>query len=119
VIRFVAFYGRMARGGHGLPKLSLKPARPYPSTPCERATPETALQPFEEWPTHRVGSLWPSSTSLDTPRHTSMVLLLSDSYNEAKDETRSEEDSLCGRWALKNNKDHLVLFGYEDNANFK
>jgi hypothetical protein len=34
-------HGRMARGGHGLPKVSLGPAMPHPSTPCERATPET------------------------------------------------------------------------------
>jgi hypothetical protein len=27
-------HGRMARGGHGLPKLSLWPAMPNPSTPC-------------------------------------------------------------------------------------
>jgi hypothetical protein len=50
---------RMARGGHGLPKVSLGPAMPYPSTPYGRATPETALQQ-------------PSSTPLDTPRHTPM-----------------------------------------------
>jgi hypothetical protein len=29
----------MARGGHGLPKVSPKSAMPYPSTPCGRATP--------------------------------------------------------------------------------
>jgi hypothetical protein len=33
----------MARVGHALPKVSLGPAIPYPSTPCRRATPETAL----------------------------------------------------------------------------
>jgi hypothetical protein len=33
----------MARGDHGLPKVSLGPAMPNPSTPCERATPETTL----------------------------------------------------------------------------
>jgi hypothetical protein len=44
--------GRMARGGHGLPKVSLGPAMPYPSTPCGRAT-------------CRAGSLQPSSTPLD------------------------------------------------------
>jgi hypothetical protein len=27
-------HGRMARGGHGLPKVSPRPAMPYPSTPC-------------------------------------------------------------------------------------
>jgi hypothetical protein len=33
----------MARGGHGLPKASLGPATPHSSTPCKRATPETAV----------------------------------------------------------------------------
>jgi hypothetical protein len=37
-------HGRMARGGHGLPKVSLGPAMPYPSTPCG-------------WPTYRAGGL--------------------------------------------------------------
>jgi hypothetical protein len=32
-------HGRMARGGHGLPKVSRRPDMPYPSTPCGRATP--------------------------------------------------------------------------------
>jgi hypothetical protein len=35
-------YGCMARGGHGLLKVSSGPAMPYPSTPCGRATPETS-----------------------------------------------------------------------------
>jgi hypothetical protein len=35
---------RMARGGHGLPKVSPGPAMPNPSKPCGRATPETALR---------------------------------------------------------------------------
>jgi hypothetical protein len=35
-------HGRMARGGHGLSKVSLWPAMPYPFTPCGRITPETA-----------------------------------------------------------------------------
>jgi hypothetical protein len=34
----------MARGGHGLPKVSLGPAMPSLSTPCERAT-RTCLLP--------------------------------------------------------------------------
>jgi hypothetical protein len=41
-------HGRKARGGYGLPKVSLGPTMPNPSTPCGRATPETALQPFQE-----------------------------------------------------------------------
>jgi hypothetical protein len=34
----------MATVGDGLSKVSLGPAMPYPSMPCGRATPETALQ---------------------------------------------------------------------------
>jgi hypothetical protein len=33
MFRFCNLYGRMARGGHGLPKVLLGPAMPYPSTP--------------------------------------------------------------------------------------
>jgi hypothetical protein len=33
----------MARGGHGLPKVSLGSAMPDPSTPCGWAIPETAV----------------------------------------------------------------------------
>jgi len=36
-------HGRMARGGHGLPKVSLGPAMPNPFITCGRATPETAV----------------------------------------------------------------------------
>jgi hypothetical protein len=39
----------MARGGHGLPKVASGPTMPYPSMPCKRATPETALWPFQGW----------------------------------------------------------------------
>jgi hypothetical protein len=35
-------HGRMTRGGQGLPKVSTGPAMPYPFTPWEQATPETA-----------------------------------------------------------------------------
>ena len=38
-------HGRMARGGLGLPKVSLGPAIPYSSTPCGQANPEKALRP--------------------------------------------------------------------------
>jgi hypothetical protein len=34
-------HGRMARGGHRLPKVSPGLAMPYPSMPCGRDTPET------------------------------------------------------------------------------
>jgi hypothetical protein len=37
---------RMARDGHGLPKISPEPAQPDPSMPFGWATPETAIQPF-------------------------------------------------------------------------
>jgi hypothetical protein len=46
---------RMARGGHGLPKVSPGLTMPNPYTPCRRATPETALCPFQGWPAHRDG----------------------------------------------------------------
>jgi hypothetical protein len=36
----------MAWGGYGLRKVSFGP--------CERTTPETALWPFQGWPTHRL-----------------------------------------------------------------
>jgi hypothetical protein len=52
----------MARGGHGLRKVSLGPAMLASSVPCGQATPETALELFLWWPTHRVGGLCPSST---------------------------------------------------------
>jgi hypothetical protein len=61
-------YGRMGRGGHGLPKVSLVPAMLYPSTSCG--------QPSLKWPhSHFKGScpqgnLRPSSSLLDTPRRT-------------------------------------------------
>jgi hypothetical protein len=49
----IQFYGCMARGGHGHPKISPGPAMPYPSMPCGRTTSETALQrglPVGRWP---------------------------------------------------------------------
>jgi hypothetical protein len=64
--------GRMATGGHGLPKVSIRPTMPDPSTPCGRASPETALRPFQGWPASRAGVTWPSSTHLDTPCCTPM-----------------------------------------------
>jgi hypothetical protein len=39
----VNFHGRMARCGHGLPKVLPGLALPYPSTPYGWATPETAV----------------------------------------------------------------------------
>jgi hypothetical protein len=40
----------MARGGHGIPKVSPGPAMPDPSTPCGRATAEMALCPYALMP---------------------------------------------------------------------
>jgi hypothetical protein len=62
----------MARGGHGLPKVSLVPAMPEYYMPCGRATTETALQPFKGWPALKAGGLWPSSTPLNTPHRKPM-----------------------------------------------
>jgi hypothetical protein len=64
----------MARGVHGLPKVSRGPAMPNPSMPCQQATPKTALQPFLGWPARRAGGLRQSSTPLDTQRRTGLVL---------------------------------------------
>jgi hypothetical protein len=63
---------RMARGGHGLSKVSTSPGMPYSSMSYGRATPETDLRPFQRWPACRAGGLRPSSTPLDTPCHTPM-----------------------------------------------
>jgi hypothetical protein len=66
-------HGRMARGGHGLPKVSLGPAMPNLSMPCGQATTEKALQPLQGWPAYKVSWLRPFSTPLDIPRRTPMV----------------------------------------------
>jgi hypothetical protein len=63
---------RMARGDHGLPKISLGHAMPFPIYALHRTLPETALWPLQGRPAHRAGGLRPSSTPLDTPRRTSM-----------------------------------------------
>jgi hypothetical protein len=49
--RGISIHGRMARGGHGLPQVSLRPAMADPSTPSERATCD-CLQP--PWTPHAV-----------------------------------------------------------------
>jgi hypothetical protein len=59
---------RMARGGHARPKVSPGPTMPYSSMPWGQATPETALWPFQRWPSRRAGALRPSCTPYDTPR---------------------------------------------------
>jgi hypothetical protein len=48
-------HGRMARGSHGLPKVSPGPAMHNTSTPCWWAIPETALWLFQGWPARRAG----------------------------------------------------------------
>ena len=66
-------YGRTARGGHELPKVSPRPSIFYPSPPCRQATPETALQPFQGWPTCKGGGLQASPTLSDTLRRTPLI----------------------------------------------
>jgi hypothetical protein len=62
-------HGRMARGGHGLFRVSPGPAMPYPSKPCGRAIPETNVRPFQGC---RVACP-PSSTPLHTSRRMPML----------------------------------------------
>jgi hypothetical protein len=71
------YHRRMTRGGHGLPKVSPRPAMPYTFTLCGQATPEMTLRPFERWPAHRATGLGPSSTPMETPRRTPMCFSLS------------------------------------------
>jgi len=47
---FVQIQRRMARDVHGLPKVSPGPTMPNPFTPYGRATPKTALRPFQGRP---------------------------------------------------------------------
>jgi hypothetical protein len=52
----ISRHGRMARGGHGRPNVSLGLIMPYPSTPCRQPplkrpySPVTALPLFHGWP---------------------------------------------------------------------
>jgi hypothetical protein len=71
-ITTVFHQARMAKGIHGLPKVSPGPAMLDPSTPCGRPTPEMALMPFRGWPAGKRGGLRPSSTPLETPRRTGL-----------------------------------------------
>jgi hypothetical protein len=70
----------MARGIHRLPKVSPGPAMPDLSTPCGWDTTKTALWPFLWWPTHRASGLWLSSTPLDTPRCTGLLVQVRNFY---------------------------------------
>jgi hypothetical protein len=53
-------HGRMARGGHGLHKVS----------PGPNPNPETALRPLQGWPAYKAGGPQAFSTHLDTPHCT-------------------------------------------------
>jgi hypothetical protein len=68
------FHRRMARGLHGLPKVSPGPAMPYPSTLCGWAIALTAFWPFEGWPARRVGSQGASFTPSDATCRTPMFI---------------------------------------------
>jgi hypothetical protein len=78
----------MARGGHGLPKLSTGPAMPDRSTPCGQANPETDSQPFQQRPAPMAGGLWPSPIPLETPCLTLKKTQPVDTFR-----SRSEKDS--------------------------
>jgi hypothetical protein len=80
-------HGRIARGGHGLPKVSPRPPMPDLSTPSGRATPETALQLFQGWPARRTGGL-PSFSTLLAVRLCSCLksfVIMSEVYLEKVD----------------------------------
>jgi hypothetical protein len=64
---------RMARGGHGLPKVSPGPAMLDPITSCGWAIPKMVLRLFQGWHARKAGGLQPSSFLLDTPRRTPML----------------------------------------------
>jgi hypothetical protein len=59
--------GRMARGGHGVSKISLGPAMLYPFMPCGRPPLKWTYGHFRSGCPCRAGGLRPSSTLLDTP----------------------------------------------------
>jgi hypothetical protein len=64
----------MARGGHGLPKVSPGPAMPDLSTPGKQATTEMASWLFLGRPARRKSGLRSSSTLLHTPQCTPMKI---------------------------------------------
>jgi hypothetical protein len=59
----------MTRGGQGLPKVSPEPTMP---TLLLLAARPNLKRPFQGWPAHKMGGLWPSFTLLDTPGRTPM-----------------------------------------------
>jgi hypothetical protein len=62
---------------HGLHKVLLGPALPYYSTTCEAATPETAVQLFQEWLPEGQAACNCLTTPLDTPAHRPLSKTLS------------------------------------------
>jgi hypothetical protein len=68
--RVIHRHGRMARGGHGLPKFHSGP--PFPALPFYTLRSSHPLWPFQGWLTRRAGGLQLSSTLLDTPRRRPM-----------------------------------------------
>jgi hypothetical protein len=56
-----------------IPKVLSGPAMPNPSTPCRRATPEIALQPFQGRPPTRWLSCGHLTTTLATPSPTPLL----------------------------------------------
>jgi hypothetical protein len=98
---------RAGRGIHGLPKVSPRLTMPNPSTPCGRATPQTALRLFGGWPARRAGGLRPSSSSLDTPsrtglaaneRHAFIFLFSVSDLEMSSSSSTSSEASFGGDW---------------------
>jgi hypothetical protein len=78
----------MSRGGHGLPKVSPRPAMAYPSTSCRWATPEMTLQPSQGCPVRRANVLQLAITPLDTPRRT-LGLQEKSSFFNARDKSEN------------------------------
>jgi hypothetical protein len=87
-------HGCMARGGHGISKVPLRPAMPDPSMLCGWATPETASWPFQGWSACRAGGLRPSFTPLDNQRRTTML----ENYDKCKVERKSVIYATCFFW---------------------
>jgi hypothetical protein len=88
---------RMARGGHGLSKVSLGPVVPYPFTPYGQAT----LRAVLALPTRKVGGLRPASTPLDAPRHTPIERITPSSTGHFSN-FHSAKKLLQHRFSIKN-----------------
>jgi hypothetical protein len=68
-------HGHMTSGGHRLPKVSLRPLCPT-LLPLANSHPYNHLMAVSGLAAHKAGSLWPSSTQLDNPRHTPLNITL-------------------------------------------